>query len=88
MKKDTVKKETTCINIDALLDFEEYIPILTDEEQQQLLTTRPTLMQLRDWNKRMEKRTADMDDIFSRAYKRAIHNNSNDNENGKGTRAR
>lgn len=86
MKKDTVKKETTCINIDALLDYEKYIPVLTDEEQQQLLTTRPTLMQLQDWSKRLEKRTADMDDIFSRAYKKSIHNNSN--EYGKGTRAR
>lgn len=71
---------------DILLAYEKYIPVLTDEEQQQLLTTRPTLMQLQDWNKRMEKRTADMDDIFSRAYKKAIHNNSN--KHGKGTRAR
>lgn len=79
-----IKKGTTCINIDALLDYEKYIPVLTDEEQQQLLTTRPTLMQLQDWNKRLEERTSDMNGIFRRAYRRAIHNNNN--ENGKGTR--
>ena len=72
------------MDLDTLLRFRKYIPVLTDEEQQQLLTTRPTLMQLQDWNKRMEKRTSDMDGIFSRAYKKAIHNNSN--EHGKGTR--
>lgn len=56
----------TCI--DLLLRYEKYIPVLTDEEQIRLLDQQPTLVQLQDWEKRLQSRSAETDDRFKQAY--------------------
>lgn len=60
-----------CLN---LITFEKYIPVLTSEEQNKLLTARPTLAQLQDWNERLRIRTSDLEDIFGRAYNKQRKN--------------
>lgn len=64
------------LDIDILLAYEKYIPILSEAEQERLLTSRPTLMQLQEWNERLYRRTDDIERIFVRAYEKAIHNDN------------
>lgn len=56
------------INIDTLLRYEKYIPVLTEKEQDVLTSGNTTLAQLQDWQHRLDLRTARIDDIFRRAY--------------------
>lgn len=58
----------TCI--DLLLRYEKYIPVLTDEEQIRLLDQQPTLVQLQDWEKRLQSRSAETNDRFKQAYEK------------------
>lgn len=65
----------THTSICNLLAYEKYIPILSDAEQERLLTSRPSLAQLQEWNERLYRRTDDIEHIFVRAYEKAIHDN-------------
>lgn len=56
------------INIDTLLRYEKYIPVLTEKEQDVFISGNPTLAQLQDWQHRLDLRTARIDCIFHRAY--------------------
>lgn len=40
-------------NIDNLLAYEEYLPVLTPSEVDRLLASRPSLAQLQDWSQRL-----------------------------------
>ena len=58
------------INIDSLLDYEEYLPVLTPSEVDLLLASRPSLAQLQDWSQRLNNHRARLENVFSRAYKK------------------
>jgi hypothetical protein len=58
------------INIDNLLAYEEYLPVLTPSEVDLLLTSRPTLAQLQDWSQRLNNHRARLESVFGRAYKK------------------
>ena len=57
-------------NIDHLLAYEEYLPVLTPSEVDGLLASRPTLAQLQDWSQRLSNHRARLESVFSRAYKK------------------
>lgn len=57
-------------NIDNLLAYEEYLPVLTPSEVDGLLDSRPTLAQLQDWSQRLSNHRARLESVFSRAYKK------------------
>lgn len=57
-------------NIDNLIAYEEYLPVLTPSEVDGLLASRPTLAQLQDWSQRLNNHRARLDSVFSRAYKK------------------
>lgn len=57
-------------NIDYLLAYEEYLPVLTPSEVDGLLASRPSLAQLQDWSQRLNKHRSRLDSVFSRAYKK------------------
>lgn len=57
-------------NIDYLLAYEEYLPVLTSSEVDGLLASRPTLAQLQDWSQRLSNHRARLENVFSRAYKK------------------
>lgn len=61
------------LSIDTLLRYEKYIPVLSEEEQIRLLDQQPTLVQLQDWEQRLESRTTEMEDRFKRSFKKAIN---------------
>lgn len=58
------------INIDNLLAYEEYLPVLTPSEVDLLLASRPTLAQLQDWSQRLNNHRARLESVFSRAYQK------------------
>lgn len=57
-------------NIDNLLAYEEYLPVLTQSEVDRLLASRPSLAQLQDWSQRLNNHRARQESVFSRAYKK------------------
>lgn len=57
-------------NIDYLLAYEEYLPVLTPSEVDGMLASRPSLAQLQDWSQRLNKHRSRLDSVFSRAYKK------------------
>jgi hypothetical protein len=57
-------------NIDYLLAYEEFLPVLTPSEVDGLLASRPSLAQLQDWSQRLNNHRARMEQVFSRAYKK------------------
>ena len=57
-------------NIDHLLAYEEYLPVLTPSEVDRLLASRPTLDQLQDWSQRLSNHRARLENVFCRAYKK------------------
>lgn len=56
--------------IDYLFTYEEYLPVLTPSEVDELLTSRPSLAQLQDWSQRLNNHRARLESVFSRAYKK------------------
>lgn len=56
--------------IDNILDYEKYLPVLTNSEVDGLLASRPSLAQLQDWSQRLNNHRARLDSVFSRAYKK------------------
>lgn len=57
-------------NIDNLIAYEEYLPVLTHSEVDGLQASRPTLAQLQDWSQRLNNHRARLESVFSRAYKK------------------
>lgn len=57
-------------NIDYLLAYEEYLPVLNPSEVDGLLASRPSLAQLQDWSQRLNNHRARLESVFSRAYKK------------------
>lgn len=58
------------INIDNLLAYEEYLPVLTPSEVDGMLASRPSLAQLQDWSQRLNNNRARLESVFCRAYKK------------------
>lgn len=58
------------MDLDILLRYEKYIPVLTPNEIEGLKDTAPTLAVLQDWNERLTRRTEKTDAVFRCAYKR------------------
>ena len=56
--------------LNNLIDYEEYLPVLTPSEVDGLLASRPTLAQLQDWSQRLSNHRARLESVFSRAYKK------------------
>ena len=56
--------------LNNLIDYEEYMPVLTNSEVDGLLASRPSLAQLQDWSQRLNKHRARLENVFSRAYKK------------------
>ena len=56
--------------LNNLIDYEEYLPVLTTSEVDGLLASRPTLSQLQDWSQRLNNHRARMEQVFCRAYKK------------------
>ena len=56
--------------LNNLIDYEEYLPVLTPSEVDGLLASRPTLSQLQDWSQRLNNHRARLENVFSRAYKK------------------
>lgn len=57
-------------NIDYLLAYEKFLPVLTPCEVDGLLASRPSLAQLQDWSQRLNNHRARLESVFSRAYKK------------------
>ena len=57
-------------NIEYLLAYEEYLPVLTHSEVDGLLASRPSLAQLQEWSQRLNNNRARLENVFSRAYKK------------------
>lgn len=57
-------------NIDYLLAYEKYLPVLTHSEVYGLLASRPSLAQLQEWSKRLNNHRARLESVFSRAYQK------------------
>lgn len=56
--------------LNNLIEYEEYLPVLTTSEVDGLLTSRPTLAQLQDWSQRLNNHRARLESVFSRAYQK------------------
>ena len=56
--------------LNNLIDYEEYLPVLTPSEVDGLLASRPTLSKLQDWSQRLNNHRARLENVFSRAYKK------------------
>lgn len=56
--------------LNNLIDYEEYLPVLTPSEVDWLLASRPTLSQFQDWSQRLNNHRARLENVFSRAYKK------------------
>ena len=57
-------------NIDNLLAYEKYLPVLAPSEVDGLQASRPSLAQLQDWSQRLNNHRARLENVFSRAYKK------------------
>lgn len=54
-----------------LIDYERYLPVLTDEELESLLSAaRPSLVKLQDWERRLNNSRARLNAAFARAYQK------------------
>lgn len=54
-----------------LIDYERYLPVLTDEELESLLSAaHPSLVKLQDWERRLNNSRARLNAAFARAYKK------------------
>lgn len=54
-----------------LIDYERYLPVLTDEELESLLSAaRPSLVKLQDWSQRLNNHRARLNAAFARAYQK------------------
>ncbi len=54
-----------------LIDYERYLPVLTDEELESLLSAaRPSLVKLQDWERRLNNSRARLNAVFARAYQK------------------
>ena len=56
--------------LNNLIDYEEYLPVLTPSEVDGLLASRPSLAQLQDWSQRLNNHRARLENVFSRSYKK------------------
>ena len=56
--------------LNNLINYEEYLPVLTPSEVDGLLASRPSLAQLQDWSQRLNNHRARMEQVFCRAYKK------------------
>ena len=56
--------------LNNLIDYEEYLPVLTPSEVDGLLASRPTLSQFQDWSQRLNNHRARLESAFSHAYKK------------------
>lgn len=56
--------------LNNLVEYEEYLQVLTPSEVDGLLASRPTLAQLQDWSKRLNNHRARLESVFSRAYQK------------------
>ena len=56
--------------LNNIIDYEEYLPVLTPSEVDGLLASRPTLSQFQDWSQRLNNHRARLENVFSRAYKK------------------
>ena len=56
--------------LNNLIDYEEYLPVLTPSEVDGLLASRPSLAQLQDWSQRLNNHRARMEQVICRAYKK------------------
>ena len=56
--------------LNNLIDYEEYLQVLTPSEVDGLLDSRPSLAQLQDWSQRLYNHRARLESVFSRAYKK------------------
>ena len=56
--------------LNNLIDYEEYLPVLTPSEVDGLLASRPTLSQFQDWSQRLNNHRAKLENVFSRAYQK------------------
>ena len=56
--------------LNNLIDYEEYLPVLTPSEVDGLLASRPTLSQLQYWSQRLNNHRAKLENVFSRAYQK------------------
>ena len=56
--------------LNNLIDYEEYLPVLTPSEVDGLLASRPTLSQFQDWSQRLNNHRERLENVFSRAYKK------------------
>lgn len=56
--------------LNNLIDYEEYLQVLTPSEVDGLLASRPTLSQFQDWSQRLNNHRARLENVFSRAYKK------------------
>lgn len=56
--------------LNNLIDYEEYLPVLTPSEVDGLLASRPTLSQFQDWSQRLNNHRARLESVFSRAYQK------------------
>ena len=56
--------------LNNLIDYEEYLQVLTPSEVDGLLASRPTLSQFQDWSQRLNNHRARLENVFSRAYQK------------------
>ena len=56
--------------LNNLIDYEEYLQVLTPSEVDGLLASRPSLAQLQDWSQRLNNHRARLENVFSRSYKK------------------
>lgn len=61
---------TTDMDIERLISYEKYLPVLSIDEQAELLDRLPSLLEIHHWEKRLTKRTERIDAIFAQAYKK------------------
>lgn len=54
--------------LNNVICYEKYLPVLTSTEVDALLASRPSLLQLQDWERRLNNRRARLRSVFSRAY--------------------
>ena len=56
--------------LNNLIDYEEYLPVLTPSEVDGLLASRPSLAQLQDWSQRLNNNRERLESVFCRSYKK------------------
>lgn len=56
--------------LNNIIEYEEYLPVLTTSEVDGLLASRPSLAQLQDWSQRLNNHRERLESAFSRAYQK------------------